>query len=183
MRVDPFGLDWIEYTGEQVTYYGGKPGDRSKALRSCNATSGKVDFQNKKFQSLSDKGPVPEGKYRINLAPSASRWANQVAISQDADGNRYYALVPPPNGGIERIPFNYLNDWGTWRAKLDPIDGKSRYGRYSFYLHDSNKGETSGCVESCSNLKDDLLNLRQSGVDSVEFWINYTDATTNGGRW
>ena len=44
MRVDPLVLDRVEYTGQQITYYKGKSGGRSRALRSCDATSGKVDF-------------------------------------------------------------------------------------------------------------------------------------------
>src|SRR5262249_45633044 len=33
--IDPLGLDWMEYTGESMTYYGGDPGDRSKIIQRC----------------------------------------------------------------------------------------------------------------------------------------------------
>src|SRR5271169_2211086 len=38
--VDPNGRDWIEYSGEQVTWYGGSTGDRSQPSGSYPASSG-----------------------------------------------------------------------------------------------------------------------------------------------
>jgi RHS repeat-associated protein len=42
---DPFGLDWIRYTGQVLTLYGGKFGDTSNPLEGCAATSGDLGFQ------------------------------------------------------------------------------------------------------------------------------------------
>lgn len=71
--IDPWGLDWIEYTGQSLNWYGGRFGDRSRVIHQCPATSGGGAFQHPEFAGTSDGGPVPEGQYRINLTLNPSR--------------------------------------------------------------------------------------------------------------
>ena len=97
------------------------------------------------------------------------------------------SLVPNPKGGIERIPEFTIGiitygfpEWGEWRARLIP-KGTDKGGRNGpFYIHDSTKGYTHGCVESCGELLDDLINYRNQGNSSIDVKINYTDPTTRG---
>ncbi len=153
----------------------------SKPKRRCKATSGDILFQNRLFQDKSDKGPIPEGFYRINLIPDPDRIAK-------ADPNTG-ALIPNPQGGIERIPSSYTarngvtysyEVWGAWRARLVPKNGTDTYGRTSFYLHSSHKGYTHGCVEVCNDLLKDLTDYRK-GSDYIDVRVFYTDPSTNGG--
>jgi len=74
---DPSGLDWIEYTGQNVSLYGGNYGDRSSLLLGCAATSGAADFQNIMFRDDPDgDGPLPTGKYKIDLTSDPGRYAS-----------------------------------------------------------------------------------------------------------
>jgi hypothetical protein len=182
-RGDPYGLDWIEYTGRQLTWYGGDTGDRSRALRTCAATSGLPDFQFIFLQNNKDAGPLPGGLYSINLAPDPYRIARGNGVTGDLYSNS--------QGGIEQIPGSIpvtgdssrvwtYPGWGTWRARLNPIQVPNTYGRSNFYLHNSHKGFTHGCVESCDDLLNDLIRYRAEGNQSIDFRIRYQSMFTNG---
>ena len=168
-RADPFGLDWIEYNGRKMNLYGGKVGDRSQLKRQCTASSGQnvpgyFDYRNSAYQNIPDYGPTPEGLYSVNLVPNPNRMANV------APGGY---LTPNPNGGIERIPAGGEHVWGTWRARLVPAPGTNTYNRSNMYLHDSAKGETHGCIEVCSGLLNNLLQLRSAGIKSIDVLVDY----------
>jgi RHS repeat-associated protein len=191
--IDPNGLDWIEYTGERVTLYSGRYGNRKKVKRVCKATSGLYyldkkgnvkDYQNKSYQNIKDHGPVPEGLYSVNLSPDPSRTARP-----DTHNGK---LLRTPVGGIEKIPSSfkasdgktyYYPGWGTWRARLDPKKVPNLYKRSSFYLHNSHKGYTHGCVETCDGLANDLILYRALGNKSIDVNVKYTDPTTYGGTY
>lgn len=177
-RSDKYGLDWIEYTGTELSLYGGKYGDRSRVVRQCRSSSGRnvrgyFDYRNSAYQYEADYGPTPEGRYSINLVPNPSRIAPVSASGQ---------LTPSSRGGIERIPEGGEQIWGTWRAALRPSPATNTRGRRNMYLHDSTKGETSGCIETCTNLMDNLVQLRSSGVKAIDVLVDYPgNVSTNAG--
>ncbi|SRR6266478_835177 len=175
--IDPYGLDWIEYTGQRLTVYSGNLGDRSGILEQCKATSGYPDRQSPRYQGI-EAGPVPEGLYKINLALDPSRFA-----SLAADGSNLYSAF-----GVQRIrdryrtpdgSWGYPEGWGTWRARLEKVRVNS--SRDNFYLHNSAKGYTHGCVETCDGLYDRFAKYRQQSVGSILVNIRYTTDSTNGG--
>ena len=175
-RIDPLGLDWVEYTGRQLRLYGGSVGDRSTLRRQCRASSGQnvpgyFDYRNSAYQDQKGYGPTPEGLYSVNLVPNPNRVAN-------VSSGGY--LTPSPQGGIETIPAGGEQVWGTWRARLSPAPSTETYNRTNMYLHDSNKGETHGCIETCSGLLEDLLQLRSSGVKSIDVYVNYRGYVSTG---
>lgn len=105
---DPFGLDWIRYTGQTLTVYGGSFGDTSQTLQTCNATSGERPLQSPKYQHT-EGGRVPEGKWRINLGLDPAR---PVRVNQDSSTK--------PAFGVQLIGPG-SEDWGTWRARLEKV--------------------------------------------------------------
>ena len=180
-RIDPFGLDWIEYTGQQLTLYGGNAGNRAQPRRTCPATSGGPNNQTPLDQTLPDVGPVPAGLYSVNLVPDPFRTANVDPTNGQVLSN--------PVGGIEQVPDSYTTQngrtfiypgWGTWRMRLDPRRGNT-FGRSNFYLHNSHKGYTHGCVETCNELLNDVVNYRSNGNKAIDVLIRYTTPSTNGG--
>jgi hypothetical protein len=196
--IDPNGNDWILSTGNQVNWYGGKTGDKSNLISSYKATSGNneakftngktLNAQFAKYQNLIGNGPTPEGKYSINLAPDPNRLA-KIDLNSGT-------LLPNPKGGIEKIPgatpnpnhqgYEFLpqNVWGENRAKLDPAKGNDLDGREnSFYIHDSDKGYTHGCIEVEPAFFNQLLEYQDDGNKNIDVIIQYQspDQSTNGG--
>ena len=108
------------------------------------ATSGLKDHQNADQQSHTDEGPIPEGLYHFPLI--LAKDGTMVGPGQ-LDGRE----------GVEHLPdkFRYgkkeflNNAWGADRVRLtiDHIDDVRNRHRGGFYLHDSTKGFSHGCIE------------------------------------
>jgi len=210
--IDPDGRDWILATGSKIFWYGGNVGDKSNLLQTYKSTSGykgpdaygkQWDFQNSKFQNVKFGGPTVEGKYSINLEPSPDR---QPLLGKIENG---YVLKPNPDGGIEKVGKVFTNEsktkyvdftdvWGNYRANLDPENVKQPLGAdgnvlkgddardlSSFYLHDSQKGASSGCHECESALFDRLIEFRNKNPEEKKIIVivKYpsSDHKTNGG--
>jgi RHS repeat-associated protein len=164
---DPFGLDWIRYTGQTLTVYGGNFGDTSNTLETCAATSGDTPLQSPKFQHTVS-GPLPEGKWRINLGLDPTR-----GVGVNRDGTTI------PGLGVQWLGPG-SPDWGTWRARLEKVSVQDNRVN-TFYLHNSHKGFTHGCVETCDDLHDRFLKLHDQGVGYIYVDVRYATDSTNGG--
>ena len=150
--------DYLVFNGKQVVWYNGDGG----FVASYKAVSGGLDFQNKKYQNQKP-GPIPEGAYTINLSLNPNRVATRY------EGNLFYNDV-----GIMKVPnwmkVQSLNPWGNTMARLEPVKGTNLWGRENnFYMHDSNKGYTSGCIEVQSSFFARLLDYRQSNPSIMLF--------------
>ena len=180
--IDPSGLDWIEYTGQTLTVWPGKFKDRGhEALLICKATSGYADvhgnYQNTAFEKQ-ELGPVPHGHYRINLKARPDRWASLAPSADNLAAAEGVQMIRPtytlPNGQLA-----YPGGWGTWRARLDPIDVHT--ARHNFYLHNSTKGYTHGCIETCDKLYGLFVTYHDQGLSGIDVLVNYTTTSTYGG--
>ena len=113
------------------------------------ATSGMTSWQDPNRQCEPDRGPVPEGSYRLQLKIDSD-------YAKD-DGSGTCTLIPasamqhirrgPAAGACEVFWAN----WGHRRVRLHPADAGTRAkcgsSRSGFYLHDSTKGYSHGCIE------------------------------------
>ena len=130
----------MDYNGQILKW--GSRGD-------FKATSGLPDSQLPKNQCTPDSGPIPEGFYKIFLGDHG--------LAKD-DGRGMCALKP--SWGIQSISSGkaagecapYWANWGKNRARMEPADleTKSKCSpvmRGGFYLHDSTKGYSHGCIE------------------------------------
>ena len=108
------------------------------------ATSGLPGHQNATEQSHPDGGPIPEGLYSFPLA-----------IAKDA------TVIGPGQldrrEGVEHLPGTFRfgaqeyenRAWGPDRVRLTVIhiNNPRNRRRGGFYLHDSTKGYSHGCIE------------------------------------
>ncbi len=181
MAVDPSGFDWLEYSGQTVTWYGGDMGNTNEIKGVYNATSGYADeegnYQSSEFQCEEGLGPIPEGDWEIDFSPNI----------KEAKTSRGY-LVPSTTGGIETVPvdedgYTKNPEWGYYRIKILPSEGTNTCGRNNLYFHDSQKGSTHGCIEISPNFFIDLLNYKAAGNNQLDVRVNYTEPTTNGGTY
>ena len=183
-RSDLDGFDWIEYTGQQYSWYKGNVGDHRNAVFSVPATSGGIGLQSPNYVGVKASntigpsgGPIPEGLFEINLRLNPTRVAKLNATGFLVHG---YGIqqIPTDARGQSLIP-----NWGTWRARLQPLRG-NMHGRDSMYLHDSGKGFSHGCVE-CTwwdglLVLKKLIEYRNSGHTSIRFLAKYVGNSTRG---
>ena len=176
--IDPTGLDWIEYTGQTLTIWPGAfKGRGNPPIAQCKATSGYPGYQNPGFANQV-LGPVPQGHYRINLGLDPKRWASIVPSGENLAAGYGVQRIRPsyvgPNGET-LVP----EGWGTWRARLQPLNVSTT--RSNFYLHNSTKGFTHGCVETCDSLYNRFVTYHDQGLAGIDVLVDYTTNSTNGG--
>jgi hypothetical protein len=134
----------ITYDGKHVFWFG----IGNFKNKRFDATSGAKGHQIAAEQDISNKGPIPEGEYSFSL-----KIAGTAHVVNPDDDN----FELDSRQGIESLvdmkddqghTYN-SSAWGKNRVRLNIIkifngDAKHRNG---FYLHDSHKGFTHGCIE------------------------------------
>ncbi|HBT73570.1 MAG TPA: hypothetical protein DEB37_15385 [Lysinibacillus sp.] len=165
--------DYLLYDGDEIIWYSSK----GTVIDRFPATSGDRGYQNSSNQNVPNAGPVPEGTYNVNLS---------------LDPNRTVKLNPNtadtlPGNGIEKIPSTFRTNsgvtysfpgWGTVRARLSPIKGTNTYGRSNFYLHDSHKGYSHGCIEVGKGFFPKLIQYSKTHL-SINVIVRYPGQNTS----
>lgn len=124
----------------------------------ASSSSKKIDHRNEKYQHVKNLGPLPEGRYSLSLI--------DYGLASEKPG--WCKLNP--HGGIQHIPRlatgttdtecepTYAN-WGWSRVRLEPSGTNhkaKKFGRAGFYIHDSSKGYSHGCIETESGFFSEL---------------------------
>ncbi|RXK87446.1 RHS repeat-associated core domain-containing protein [Filimonas effusa] len=165
---------WINYDGKKVNVYSGSYGNTDNLYFSLLGTSGVVGKQIASQQETSDGGPVPVGKYSIDLSIDPRGYASYTKDGKMIAGNGVQLLVNYELSG-------WHENWGRWRARLEKVDVKSK--RDNLYFHDSYKGYSHGCIETETMLYYFFLAQHDAGQKSLLVRVNYPSANTltNGG--
>lgn len=161
---------------------------------SYRATSGLPGFQTPANQCIQDAGPVPEGQYVLILRIDPRDFARDNGAGQ-------CALAPAwniqriPRGGPAMLPPSasaanacepFWANWGENRVRIEPADAATRRqcgaSRSGFYLHDSTKGYSHGCIEVEPAFFQDLRRrVNPSRADRLSLTVRYAHTSTNGG--
>lgn len=130
----------MRYDGRMLTWNG---------HGTFKATSGLPDYQYPSFQCYAGKGPIPEGTYSITLREDTHPARNDGTDTCMLAPSSRLQTIPRGTDAGQCEPF-WVN-WGRNRIGLHPTDpttkGKCSPRRGGFYLHDSTKGYTHGCIE------------------------------------
>lgn len=148
------------------------------------ATSGLPGYQLPKHQCVKENGPIPEGFYKVFLADRGTA---------KSDNGEECTLSPA--WGVEKIPRGvaagkceeYWANWGNNRVRLEPADIETQRActptRGGFYIHDSSKGYSHGCIEIERTFFPHLKShARTNRTGFCILQVKYTPGkTTNGG--
>jgi hypothetical protein len=119
------------------------------------------DCRNAKFQNIEDYGPIPEGRYSFSLAVDKQiaqvHWSKEGGATLVASWKiqRLPETAPIPSDlvpkwraiGSDAVVVNFAV-WGLNRVALYPVVGTNLHHRPGgFYIHDSTKGYSHGCIE------------------------------------
>lgn len=148
------------------------------------ATSGMPLLQKPDLQCNKDAA-IPEGVYKVFLA--------DLGLAKDNGKGR---CELKPGWGMQTIPRGlaagecekYWAGWGWHRARMEPLDAATKLKcaprmRGGFFLHDSTKGYSHGCIEVEGRLFSMLENYRRSSKKmSITLKVAYVKGRpTNGG--
>jgi len=107
--------------------------------------SGKRGFQLPKHQSLKDKGPIPEGVWRV-------RQDEYQSIDDVPWLNRFFGMLSPLSEKVYRKLGRFPGDlpaWGEARIWLKPVAVPNIYGRDidTFSIHGGWVAASAGCID------------------------------------
>lgn len=117
---------YMNFDGENLELY--KNGERYDKIP---AMSGKKEYQCKKYQNLSYRGPLPEGRY------TAAQKDRQTIGTAD----KRFAKI-----GVGTWPGG-TDAWGTHRVWLTPDPNNKMYGRDKFSMHGGIELGSGGCID------------------------------------
>ncbi len=163
------------YSGQKIDWNGDK----------YKATSGVPGYQRPRHECTSSKGPIPEGLYVLRL------WG-----VREAEVESWSMCRLKPSWRIETIPRgeaarknnfsceDYWEQWGHHRVRIEPANqttkAKCRGKRRGFYLHDSTKGYSKGCIEVETEFFDKLI--KRIGQGKLYLKVDYREGfKTDGG--
>ncbi|MFC5828278.1 hypothetical protein [Nonomuraea insulae] len=143
----------LVYTGKLVHWRRSVPASlRAHRPLLFHASSGVDRSQTARLQSVEDLGPLPEGLYtflthvdpRQNSVAAANKLGDRAVTNNYREGIQFL----PMDGDKPKYP-----DWGTMRVRLTQVRGAT-YGRGGFFLHNSRKGYSHGCIEIGGTIDD-----------------------------
>lgn len=165
----------ILYDGKQLIWAGyGK----------FKASSGMPGHQVRKDQCVPDRGPVPEGDYYIPLIEGGQA---------TDDGTDTCNLSPSwqiqtiPRGKDTGMCEPYWANWGNNRVRFEPANAATKnvclpVRRGGFYLHDSRKGYSHGCIEVEASFFMRLRGyVKSKKKNRLTLKIKYAGESTYGG--
>lgn len=143
---------YLEFDGTKLCWFG------HRETQTCwPAVSGVSGFQTKGFQALKDKGPLPEGKWRVRQdryqrfddAPLINRLASYLLFLN-------IKVTNWPGGKIA---------WGNHRVWIEPSRGNDVHGRSGFSIHGGAFPRSAGCVDLTDRMSDFAEKFRTYGAD------------------
>jgi hypothetical protein len=178
-----------EAKGERLVYDGHalkwmNPGDGQSAA-SYKATSGLPEHQKTIDQCLKDQGPIPEGKYKFRLIIDPKKYARDDGTGR-CNLRSSSQIQKIPRGARAGDCEEYWANWGRNRVRIDAADKKTRGAckprRGGFYIHDSHKGYSHGCIEVEASFFDRLYKYaKKSPGRTIYVYVDYAYNDTYGG--
>ena len=175
----------LEYDGVTLTWAARRRTYKASSGLPAGSAS-EPDWRESKYACVKDHGPIPEGNYSLSTVVDPDVFAD---VNKDPASCRVF-----PGSQIQQIPRGpaagacepYWANWGTNRVALKPNDSATSLAcspvRNGFYLHDSTKGFSHGCVEVETTFFTDLYDFaKKSGGKRLTLRVRYQQASTQGG--
>lgn len=174
----------LQYDGTKLTWRNRRTGKES----TYRATSGLPEHQKPQFQCFPDKGPIPEGTYVLRLDDGDHTATDDGSGRCNLQPSHQLQTIPRGAAAGECEP--YWANWGWNRIRIEAADpgtrSKCRVPRGGFYLHDSRKGYSHGCIEVDGqffrDLKSEVDRMRAAKIQrrSMTLRVKYVGETTYG---
>jgi hypothetical protein len=169
-KVQPSDPD-LDYRGTYLAWLRHLPPGLGPDPLIFHATSGLDRHQIAHQMKEKDLGPVPEGTYRLlaRLDPKQ----DSVAAANRVEARRTAESITNLNDGVQFLPVGgngpVYPSWGTLRVKLTPVRVDMGRREGGFYLHNSHKGFSHGCIE---------VGTTPTRVDFFTTLLRFATATT-----
>jgi hypothetical protein len=141
-----------------------------------------LDWRCTWYQKMRDHGPIPSGTYQV--ATHTKGYASYDASICGLSDSYSIQMIPrggaaedEPSGGSAGRCEQYWINWGFNRVALAPYRDMVAPHRSGFYIHDSSKGFTHGCIETEQKFFTDQLlpTVKAHPKISIDLKVKYED--------
>jgi hypothetical protein len=161
----------VLYNGTILEWFGHNKYKASSGIKGAAEDRDKPGYyQNASHQTESDAGPIPEGVYSFSLGLVGSAQMSVVKgkpVLDTRQGIEDLSHIAVPRALAVQAGVGFVDltngDWGAHRVRLTRvrIDVPEAAHRDGFYLHDSHKGFSHGCIEVDRSFFTDLIAFAQ----------------------
>ena len=147
--------EYLSFDGRELKLY--RNGEK---IKSWEAMSGQAEYQCDEYQSVADKGPLPEGEWLVKQSNHQNFYRDQTVMS----------MV----GGIFSSPLKSFGSWpgslwawGEDRIWLEPTLKTDIKQRGNFSIHGGDKFGSRGCIDIVGQMSEFVDEFKKYGKDMV----------------
>jgi hypothetical protein len=126
-------------------------------IANWSGVSGKEDSQGQQHQIWEDHGPVPSGRYKINVDQIQELSARNRALGAAYAGE---------------WPGSWWS-WGNYRAWLTPAVDTAAHGRSNMAIHGGAVPGSKGCIDLTDEMEEFVPVMRALGQKRVDVIVDY----------
>jgi hypothetical protein len=154
--------DYLRFNGKKLRWHAGDGTVKAE----WNGVSGASGFQSREYQTVKDKGPLPEGAW--NLAQKDHQEIDTL--------NNMLGMASPisellVNKKLGKWPGGAFS-WGTQRVQLTPAEGTETHGRSGFSIHGGAFPGSAGCIDLTKQMGAFGKMFRNHGKD-MTLYVDY----------
>ncbi len=120
--------------------------------------SGKPDYQCKEYDSVKDKGPLPEGKWLVRQSQHQNFYKDQSKIGQLKSEYGFGIMGGWPGG---------KDSWGNNRIWLEPAQGTDNKDRTNLSIHGGKEYGSKGCIDLTDRMDEFTDKFKKYGHDMI----------------
>ncbi len=143
----------LDFNGKELSWY-----EDDNRVASWKGMSGKPDYQCKEYDSIKNKGPLPEGKWLVRQAQHQNFYKNQSETEQNISK---YSL------GIFGKWRGGQNAWGNNRIWIEPAKGTDNKNRTDLSIHGGKEYGSGGCIDLTDKMDEFTKRFKNYGHDMI----------------
>ena len=130
--------------------------------------SGKPDYQCKEYDTVKNRGPIPEGKWLVRQSQHQNFYKDQSKFDQFKSEHGF---------GIMGKWRGRKDSWGNNRIWLEPARGTDNKDRTHLSIHGGKEYGSKGCIDLTDKMDEFTDKLKKYGHDMLlnvkydkDFW-------------
>ena len=144
---------YLDFNGRELRWH-----QNNEVTNLWKAMSGQPNYQCKEYDSLKDKGPLPEGKWLVRQSQHQNFYKDQSKFDQFR--SEYgFGIMGKWRGGKD--------SWGNNRIWLEPAQGTDNKDRTNLSIHGGKEYGSGGCIDLTDKMDEFTDKFKKYGRDML----------------
>ncbi len=144
---------YLDFNGRELRWH-----QNNEVTNLWKAMSGQPNYQCKEYDSLKDKGPLPEGKWLVRQSQHQNFYKDQSKFDQFR--SEYgFGIMGKWRGGKD--------SWGNNRIWLEPAQGTDNKDRAGLSIHGGKEYGSGGCIDLTDKMDEFTDKFKKYGRDML----------------